>query len=186
MSETWKPYSVYGVDYEVSNYGRIRRAGDGFIYKNTNSKGDYLRRVLGKTNDKNKRRTVLMHRVVYELFVGTIPRGFQVHHIDGNRQNNRMDNLAVIKSKDHHRITLTENPTMVDGMVNYNRFVRPERIAQYSLDGDLIAEYANCKEASRATGVCSRNILQVAHKTPYNTHGAYRKQAGGYIWRIAE
>jgi hypothetical protein len=32
------------------------------------------------------------------------------------------------------------------------------------------------------TGICARNILQVANKTPYNTKGKTRSMAGGYIW----
>lgn len=41
-------------------------------------------------------------------------------------------------------------------------------------------------EASRVTGVCARNILQVADKEPFNSKGSVRKQAGGYIWKFAD
>ena len=44
--------------------------------------------------------------------------------------------------------------------------------------------YCNAMEASRNTGVCGRNILQVANKEPYNSKGSVRKQAGGYVWKF--
>ncbi len=30
--------------------------------------------------------------------------GFEVHHIDGNRKNNRLDNLALVEASEHDRI----------------------------------------------------------------------------------
>jgi len=35
------------------------------------------------------------------------------------------------------------------------------------------------------TGVCGRNILQVANETEYR-HGMKRSQAGGYVWKFKE
>ena len=50
------------------------------------------------------------------------------------------------------------------------------------MNGHFIAEYANGEIASMYTGVCARNILQVADGTEYKP-GKVRKQAGGYIWK---
>ncbi len=35
-----------------------------------------------------------MHRLVLEAFVGPCPEGMQCRHLDGNRSNNHIDNLA--------------------------------------------------------------------------------------------
>lgn len=51
--------------------------------------------------------------------------------------------------------------------------------------GRILAEYKNGKAASIATGVCHRNILQVANKTEYNP-GLTRRQAGGFIWKFKQ
>lgn len=35
--------------------------------------------------------------LVWEAWKGAIPQGFCVSHIDGNKQNNRLDNLELVK-----------------------------------------------------------------------------------------
>jgi hypothetical protein len=70
-------------------------------------------------------------------------------------------------------------------MNHYNKFVRPKIIEQLSFDGSILAEYPNSEEAKKATGVCHRNILQVANQTEYKP-GKTRKQAGGYVWRFKD
>lgn len=42
-----------------------------------------------------------LHRAVWEYHNGEIPTGFAVHHIDGNRANNQIDNLALVSLVDH-------------------------------------------------------------------------------------
>ena len=39
---------------------------------------------------------LLVHRVVWEAFNGSIPKGFEINHIDGNGGNNRLDNLELV------------------------------------------------------------------------------------------
>ena len=42
-----------------------------------------------------------LHRAVWEFHNGEIPSGFAVHHIDGDRANNQIDNLALMPMADH-------------------------------------------------------------------------------------
>jgi len=51
------------------------------------------------------------------------------------------------------------------------------------LNGKLVLIHLNGKEAAISSGVCGRNIMQVANKTEY-VPGKYRKQAGGFKWRF--
>ena len=37
--------------------------------------------------------------LVWEAFQGEIPQGFKITHIDGNKQNNRLDNLKLVKEE---------------------------------------------------------------------------------------
>lgn len=42
-----------------------------------------------------------LHRVVWEYFNGEIPEGYHVHHLDGDRSNNDIENLALLPGLDH-------------------------------------------------------------------------------------
>lgn len=44
-----------------------------------------------------------LHRVVWETHNGPIPRGYEVHHINGNRADNNIGNLQLMLAEDHHR-----------------------------------------------------------------------------------
>ena len=140
--------------------------------------GEYLTCPL---HGNGKRVTARIHRLVAEAFIGNIPSGYEVHHIDGNRQNNKLSNLEILSKKEHTAKTMAQNPNCCDGMNRYNKYIKPKKVKQYTQDGRFVAEYANCADASRSTGVCHRNILQVASRTEFKA-GKTRKQAGGYVW----
>lgn len=177
--ETWKDIKGYEGLYRISSYGRISHytpQKGWYVLKETNKTGWYLTVNLYK--EDGSRQTKRIHRLVAEAFIGEIPKGHHVHHKDGNKQNNVVSNLEIIHPKNHVQETMKQNPHFLDGMIRYNRFERPRKVRQYTLNGDFLAEFANCIIASKHTGVCSRNILQVANGEEN------RKQAGGFIWKF--
>lgn len=63
----------------------------------TLTKGGYLR---GSVNGNR----MLMHRYVWEKETGTkVADGWDVHHRDGNKQNNAIDNLEYLTKSDHNK-----------------------------------------------------------------------------------
>jgi len=74
-------------------------------------------------------------------------------------------------------------PSMLNGMIYKNTVIKPKRVIQLSMDGADLSTYLNCSEASRISGVCQRNIHQVANMSEYKS-GKSRKQAGGFIWKF--
>jgi hypothetical protein len=181
--EIWKDVKGFEEIYQVSNLGRIRsfaRNPRGVILSLKNKTGWYL-----TTNFcyRGIRKTVRVHRLVAEAFVPNPHNKPEVNHKDGNKQNNRADNLEWVTRAENHRHALALNPDMTKGMIKYNRFIRAKIVQQFTLDGRYVAEYRNSAEAARATGVCQRNILQVANHDEYKP-GKTRSQAGGYIWRF--
>lgn len=65
------------------------------------SKQEFRGVVYYKCGNYYQRKGVRLHRIVYETFHGLIPRGMQVHHIDGDRNNNRPENLTILTAHDH-------------------------------------------------------------------------------------
>lgn len=45
-----------------------------------------------------------IHRKIYEEAYGPIQKGFHIHHIDGNRDNNDLSNLVALSPKDHYEL----------------------------------------------------------------------------------
>jgi hypothetical protein len=78
----------------------------------TKTKGGYLR---GTFND----RRILMHTYVWEKRNGTVPKGYGIHHIDLNRENNAIENLEMLTIEE---ISSKHNP-------HYNQFTSPQRLA---------------------------------------------------------
>ena len=42
-----------------------------------------------------------LHRVIWEEHYGSIPKGYIVHHKDGNKLNNSIDNLELLTNEEH-------------------------------------------------------------------------------------
>ncbi len=106
-SEIWKAIPAFP-DYEASNLGRVRSlprvrtdaGGRNGGIRNRNVPGVILRPALHKgyphvalTVDA-KGYTMPVHRLVLEAFVGPRPDGMECRHLDGNRTNANLDNLA--------------------------------------------------------------------------------------------
>lgn len=102
--EEWRPIKGYKDRYEVSNYGRVR-GPRGFIgWKGKNryriaslhgERRDPLKVPVSGRHFKYEVK-VYIHQLVMEAFVGPCPEGLEINHIDGSRDNNRLDNLEYI------------------------------------------------------------------------------------------
>ena len=95
--EVWKQWR--DTPYFFSNCGRVKR---------TFSYGERLVEPFNKKSPNNKirksvsigDRAYTVARIVYELFVGEIPKGYVVHHKDNCYFNNDYMNLEVLTFKE--------------------------------------------------------------------------------------
>ena len=97
QEEVWKDIPQYENYYQVSNLGRIKSLDR--LYNGRNLKGKILKlspnkfgylRFTAKKDDITK--TLHVHRVVLSTF-NPIDEEKQVNHIDGNKLNNKEENL---------------------------------------------------------------------------------------------
>ena len=102
MKEEWR--RVVGSDrHEVSNTGKLRT----IEYKSRNIFGEYTMRPRPVKGNRTKsgymrvylylpngRRNVFLHVLVLEAFRGPRPKGYVSRHLDGNPENNSLDNLV--------------------------------------------------------------------------------------------
>lgn len=96
MRELWKDIPGYVGIYQISNLGSIKslvrkgRRTEIILDPGMDSDG-YLHTSLRKNNIGVPRQ---VHRLVLETFIGPRPCGMVTRHLDGNRRNNKLDNLA--------------------------------------------------------------------------------------------
>ena len=112
MKEIWKDINGYEGLYQVSNYGRVRSVTHCILMKNgryrtidsrmlilhEGGNNKYLQAYLHKDNSVKNH---LIHRLVVSHFISPIPQNMVINHIDGNKHNNRVDNLEIVTQHDN-------------------------------------------------------------------------------------
>ena len=82
MSEVETFVEIEGFEnYEVSNLGKVRNIKSGIVLKPWITKDGYLRHCLYK---HNKRKNLLLHRIIATTFIDNPEAKPQVNHIDEN------------------------------------------------------------------------------------------------------
>jgi len=181
--EEWKNIAGMKGLYQISNHGRIksfRKKPQGKVLSVKNSTGWYLGCILCVNG---KRHSVRIHRLVAETFIPNPESKPEINHKDGNKQNNHINNLEWTFRKENWDHAMKTGLANFKAMNHRNKFINPKPVLQIREDGKIIGKFHNCKEAGKLTGVCARNIHQVASKTEYKP-GLIRKQAGGYRWEF--
>ena len=183
-TENWKYIDGTDKKFMISNHGRVksfmRDISNGYILSSSNKNGWY-KQIKIKVDGRYK--SLFIHRLVAEYFVPNPKNKLEVNHIDGDKQNNHYGNLEWVTRHENVYHAMRSGLINLTPMIKRNRFENPNTIGQYDINGNFIAAYANAKVASLFTGVCQRNILQVANKIEYKP-GRVRAQAGGFKWKI--
>ena len=98
LKEVWKPLPNFS-KYLVSNLGNVRSLykSEETLLKPYKAK-KYLKVSL---SESGVRTTLKVHRLVMLAFVGVVPSGMEVRHLDGNGSNNRLDNLKYGTKKEN-------------------------------------------------------------------------------------
>lgn len=70
-----------------TKFGNAKLTGDGYYVISSRKEGNH-----------NKK----LHRLIYEDFYGIkIPENYHIHHIDGDKANNSIDNLELLSKEEH-------------------------------------------------------------------------------------
>ena len=119
--ELWKTINGYDGAYQASTLGRIRSIDRTITncrsrkqsFKETILKPDYApngyERICLSKNGKYKHNRVA--KLIYETFMGPVPEGMEIDHINGDNRDNRLENLRVCTHKENcnNPITLARN-----------------------------------------------------------------------------
>ena len=186
-NEVWKPIIGYETLYEVSNFGRVRSLN----YANKKNKIQVLKNnicgryvIVNLCKDKQKK-AKSVHRLVYEAFVGEIPkferkgRGhgdemWVINHLDENPHNNNVENLELTtQTKNNNYGTRTRRAA--DAQRNKHG---SKKVYQFTLEGELVKIWPSTAE-------CGRNGFNEGHVAACCRGvniGIYNNVFKGYIW----
>lgn len=124
MEELWRPVVQWEGIYEVSDLGRVRRVAryqtakpNAYLRRSTRERTEVTGRVL-RPGIKDGRPTVTLtfgaarektcqiHTLVAEAFLGPRPADHTVNHINGDKADNRLENLEWLDASGQQRHAL--------------------------------------------------------------------------------
>lgn len=184
MKELWKPINGYEDRYHISNLGRvksIKRISEQDhllperILKPGNLRG-YHRVLLLKNGH---RKNVQVHRLVAKAFIPNPENKPQVNHINGVKNDNRVDNLEWVtasENKQHAFDTGLEKPQW-SGVYGKDNPLSV-RVKKINLETGKSTIYHGINSASRKTGIDCGSITHCLK--------GRRITAGGFVWEYAQ
>jgi len=93
--EVWKPVPGYEGIYEISNFGKVNSIKDGERFpRKLNATTHYTSFSAKKLPEHKSQKSFYIHRLVAQVFIGPRPEGCIIRHLDGDRRNNHVSNLA--------------------------------------------------------------------------------------------
>ena len=165
--EQWKSIKGYEGLYEVSSEGNVKS------FKCVNKNGRILKpqitpqgyAVYRLYDDANQYKQYSGQKLVCDAFLGEIDDNSPIlmdrDHIDGNRANNRLENLQIISH--------LENTNKIDHSFRF------KAVEQYTKDGVLVKTYESLVSAKEFgyTPLCISRVTNGKQK--------YHK---GFIWKV--
>ena len=169
MKEIWKDIKGYEGQYQVNNYGNVRSLsriiqypdGRQYNYKgrelkpHRNKKG-YYTITLSKDSVKQHYQ---VHRLVAEAFIGDIPEGYVVNHINCIPSDNRAENLEIV--------TQTEN-VLHSARLGHFDGINEDKYKVFFNDGTSIV-FNSGKELTSTLGMHRSSLWRIINGSSQRT-----------------
>lgn len=183
-------------EYMVSNMGYVVYKKDGSLKKARKSPLGYYRIKLW---NKNRNKTFTLSKLVAEAFIGKIPEGYVVDHIDCNPENNYVTNLQIITySENSKRAVLYSRglklntrtgegagDILITGYIQYLYHIKG--IPQYKIARKLSRKFNKTITKTRICNMLNRNSntyisrLEVVRKYSDNIYDITVEEDESYV-----
>lgn len=183
-TEIWKDIAGYEGLYQASNFGRVKalKRPISYINKYGNPTNTFTKEHIMHPSNvgrgwkehngylsvalqvKNKQKRYNVHRLVAQAFIPNPENKPQVNHIDGNKHNNRVDNLEWATREENMRHAAHELNAL-------KTMYHP--IPVTCVETGKV--YRSMSEAARDIGICPKTLSDTLHD---------KKTVKGRHWRI--
>lgn len=138
-------------------YGYVRKK---YLRGNDSHKGYNM---VGLNDNNGIKKIYQRHRIIYTIFKGEIPEGYDVHHINHNKQDNRIDNLEIITHSQH---SIMHNQNMTDSHKNKLRLgklgsLNPQSKKVRLYYDDVVEDFDTMVACANKIGVSTTTVLRV-------------------------
>lgn len=189
MKEIWKDIKGYEGLYQISNFGNVKSLDRYIINKNGDKQyfpgkyltqgvsDNYLKVTLSKSN---KQRTFRVHILVARTFIPNPENKPEVNHMDGDKSNNRVDNLEW-NTRSENELHAYKNglakpsDKQKQAVAKYAKENYSKKVIQYSLNGEFIKEWNSMHDVWRELGIRPSYICRCCK--------GLRNQTYGYVWK---
>lgn len=178
--ETWK--TILGNEgYEVSDLGNVRAKKRQVVYKDGRvgnfperlmnpmlTKKGYHKVHLSSNKKEGYRTSKLVHRLVAEMFIPNPLEKPQVNHKDGNKLNNRIDNLEWATNQENHEHKIENN------LIPTSHF--PKQVGKFTKDGELLETFDSIYSAAKSMNARQWEVSRCVN--------GERKTFKGFVWKF--
>lgn len=179
MQEIWKDIKDFEGMYQVSNLGRVRsvdrldsngRLHKGAIRAIRDNRDGY--KIVELCKD-NKVKSYRVHRLVATAFIDNPDDKPEVHHVDSDRGNNKLDNLRWVTHKENnnfpeHIEALKKNPNWLK---NIAKVIEAKSQRAKFIKGDFVKVFDSLSQGARELGLDKTSCSRVANGKRRHTHG---------------
>ena len=160
--EEWKDIPLEGFnEVKVSSFGRIHRPHSSIKYFEGSVGSEGYRHIELYNSIDHQYHRFSIHSLVAMTFHGERPLGKVINHIDGNKGNNRKENLEY----------LTQSENILHAF-DIGLLCSRKAVTQYDMkSGKEIDSFKSITEASDKTGCSTTDISKVCNGEQLQSHG---------------
>ena len=159
QGEEWR--KILDFHYSISSLGRVRNDNTMLLLSPSLTCGYYKVRL----SNQGKVYDFMIHKLVYQVFNKDfqIQKNYVIDHINGNKLDNRLENLR--------KISLSEN--VLDALYTQNTNNSCKKVEQLDMLNNHIAYFNSCSQAARELNLDSSTISKVC-RGKNKSHGGFK------------